>query len=249
LNKKITVLMIALMIVGLMAGSAAASDWEMTGGLAITETTLDVWNDVIDNLNDSFENGFTNPNTGTTIPTRNEEKAENIDRVPMLFVGARKDINEKWTGELRYEYIFGTVEGEAEAVIGGTNPSNFVWEKQEAKLDVKLHGITALADYQLNERWTVGGGVGIYNGTKNKDFEGEIFKALNASGKKVTPDDEDFDLDAMSYRLGVGYERGFAENWDFNANLDYLYIEIDDEDDGNVYSKGFSYGLGVTYSF
>jgi hypothetical protein len=244
--------MMALMIVGLMAGSAAASDWEMTGGLAITETTLDVWNDVIDNLNDSFENGFDFPDGsgGTvTVMTENEEKAENIDRVPMLFLGARKDINEKWTGELRYEYIFGTVEGhtylDSNANLYGFTPG----EKQSAELDVKLHGITALADYQLNESWTVGGGVGIYNGTKTKKFEGAVFEAIHASGKKVTPKDEDFDLDAISYRLGVGYERAFAQNWDFNANLDYLYMEIDDEDDGNVYSKGFSYGLGVTYHF
>ena len=248
MKNRIIVLMMALMIVGLAAGNAAASEWEAVGGLAITETTLDVWNDVIDDLNYSFENGFKNE-SGSVIPTRNEEEVDNIDRVPMLYLGARKEINDKWTGELRYEYIFGTVEGEAEAVIAGNTPADFVWQKQEAKIDVKLHGITALADYQFNDRWTVGGGIGFYKGTKNKDFEGAIFQAINASGAKVTPDDKDFDLDAVSYRLGVGYEKPFAENWDFNANLDYLYMEIDDEDDGNIYSNGFSYGVGVTYSF
>lgn len=240
-------------MVGLAGSSAAASEWEMTGGLSITETTLDVWNDVIDELNDSFVNGFDlrDPATGApfTIETKNEEKADNIDRVPMLFLGARKNINENWTGEIRYEYIFGTVEGHTYLDSNAANYGFKPGSKQSGEIDVKLHGITVLADYNINDSWTVGGGIGIYNGTKNKSFDGAVFEAINASGAKVTPKDKDFDLDAVSYRFGVGYKKAFAQNWDFDANLDYLYMEIDDEDDGNVYSKGFSYSLGVGYNF
>jgi hypothetical protein len=44
-KNKIIVLMMALMMVGLVAGNAAASEWEAIGGMAITETTLDAWNE------------------------------------------------------------------------------------------------------------------------------------------------------------------------------------------------------------
>jgi len=54
-KNKIIVLMMALMIVGLMAGSAAASDWEAIGGLQIVNVTLDTYNDTIDSFNDAAE--------------------------------------------------------------------------------------------------------------------------------------------------------------------------------------------------
>jgi hypothetical protein len=44
-------MMMALLLVGLMAGHAVASDWKTVGGLAITEVTLDKWNTTIDDLN------------------------------------------------------------------------------------------------------------------------------------------------------------------------------------------------------
>lgn len=47
--------MMALMIVGLIAGSAAAqTDWEANSGLAITNVTLDAWNNKIDAANQVF---------------------------------------------------------------------------------------------------------------------------------------------------------------------------------------------------
>ena len=163
----------------------------------------------------------------------------------MLFLGAEKEINDKWSTEFRYEYIFGAVEGSADVTYNlgaGTNTA-----KHEAELDVKMHGLAALAKYQINDNWSARGGIGFYNGTKTKKVIGPVFVA-----KKVN-DDNEYDLDAISYRLGVGYERSFADNWSFNGNIDYLYMEIEDEDPGevdpNVYSKGFSYTAGVTYSF
>jgi hypothetical protein len=80
-----------------------------------------------------------------------------------------------------------------------------------------------------------------------KRFSGSAFE-----NNPATPADAEYDLDAVSYRAGVKYTKAFADNWDFNANLDYLYIEIDDDDpteETGIYSAGFSYGVGVTYSF
>ncbi|MFW6030925.1 MAG: outer membrane protein [Halanaerobiales bacterium] len=226
MKNKIIVLVMALVIVGLTAGSAAASDWEAVGGVAITNVTLDKWNSTIDDLNTNF---FNESNPGTT----NVEEMDNIDRVPMIYLGTKKEFKQNWVGSLRYEYIFGGVEGSAN--IGG--------DDHTAETDVKLHGLALLADYNLNNRWNIGGGVGFYKGTKNKDIQGPVFTGYGLA------EDTDYDLDAVNYRLGVGYERSFAANWDFNAGLDYLYMEIDDEEEGNVYSKGFSYNLGLTYHF
>ena len=47
--------MMALMIVGLMAGSAAASDWEAVGGMQIVNVTLDTYNDTIDTFNNAMQ--------------------------------------------------------------------------------------------------------------------------------------------------------------------------------------------------
>jgi hypothetical protein len=179
----------------------------------------------------------------------NGEEMDNIDRVPMIYLGARKQINENWAGIIRYEHIFGTIEGHATvptidpstgAVIAPAN-------KHEGEIEVKLNGLAFLGEYELNERWSLNGGIGIYDGDKSKKFSGSAF-----AGQPETPADAEYDLDAVSYRAGVKYSRSFAENWDFNANLDYLYMEIDDEDPTEttgIYSAGFSYGLGVTYSF
>lgn len=237
MKKRIIVLMMAIMITGLITGNAVASDWEAVGGMSIIDVTLDQWNTQIDNINKVLNEGTSVP--GSPKPT-NTDEMDNIDRVPMLFLGAKRKINDKWSSEFRYEYIFGEVEGEADFGPAGYH---------EAAIEVDLHGLAALAEYSFNDNWSARGGIGIYNGTKNKSFEGVVFKNINEKTEKVTPEDKDFDLDAVSYRLGVGYTKAFAENWDFDANLDYLYMEIDDEDDGNVYSKGFSYTAGLTYHF
>jgi hypothetical protein len=76
-KNKIIVLMMALMIVGLAAGNAAASEWEAVGGLVITETTLDAWNEKIDEVNKKV---FSQVSNG--------EEMDNIDRVPMIYLGA-----------------------------------------------------------------------------------------------------------------------------------------------------------------
>ena len=221
--------MMALMIVGLAAGNAAASEWEAVGGLVITETTLDAWNEKIDEVNKKV---FSQVSNG--------EEMDNIDRVPMIYLGARKQINEKWAGVVRYEHIFGKIEGEATlpAAYGGYH---------EGEIEVKLNGLAFLGEYELNDRWSLNGGAAIYNGDKSKKFSGAAFV-----NEPKTPADEEYDLDAVSYRAGVKYAKAFAQNWDFNANLDYLYMEIDDADPTEptgIYSAGFSYGVGVTYSF
>jgi opacity protein-like surface antigen len=217
----------ALMIVGLMVGTAAASDWEIEGGMSITNVTLDKWNATIDGLNKTVFND-------ASPVINNAEKMDNIERVPMLYLGTSKKLNENWGASFRYEYIFGGVEGSSN--VGG--------EAHSAENDVKLNGVSALLNYELNKNWSLGGGIGLYKGTKTQTLEGS--QLVGVPGVEV---EKEIDLDAASYRLGVGYERAFASNWSFNAGLDYLYMEIDDEDEGNVYSKGFSYNAGVTYSF
>jgi len=178
LKNKIIVLMMALMIVGLMAGSAAASDWEAVGGLAITNVTLDKWNSTIDDLNTLVASDFKG-----TIATSNIEEMENIDRVPMIYVGAKRSLNDKWAANIQYERIFGAVETKFDSAVGSGS----------AEIDVVLNGLAFLADYELNERWTVGGGVAFYKGTKDKNFEGQAFAASGLVDKEV-------DLDAVSYR-------------------------------------------------
>jgi len=222
----------ALMIVGLMAGSAVASDWEAVGGLQIVNVTLDTYNETIDGFNTVAEG--VDPDL---------DKFDNIDRVPLLYLGAKKKINEKWDLNIRYEYIFGKVE---QSYAFGT-------DSYENSIDVALHGITFLADYTINENWYATGGIGYHQGTKTTDLKGYVYDtaipALNPN-TSVEPGENEYDLDnGISLRAGVGYKRGFAENWDFNAQLDYIYIELDDEQQGNIYSNGFAYTAGLTYSF
>jgi long-subunit fatty acid transport protein len=220
--------MMALMIVGLMAGSVAAqTDWEANSGLAITNVTLDAWNNKIEAANQVFS---ADPN-GTEM--------EEIERVPMLYVEAKRPINDKWDAGLRFENIFGTVEGEANVpAFGG---------EQTGEIDVSMTGFVLLADYNLAERWSVGGGVGFYNGTKSKKFTGGAF-----ASNPATPTDEEYDLDARSYRLGLNYNNSFAESWAFKGGMDYIVMDVDDSDPTeteDVESRGFSFNAGVTYSF
>ncbi|RAK09786.1 hypothetical protein C8C77_102150 [Halanaerobium saccharolyticum] len=132
MKNKIIVLMMALMIVGLMAGSAAASDWKAVGGMAITNVTLDKWNSTIDDLNTLVASDFRG-----AIPTSNIEEMENIDRVPMIYVGAKKNLNDKWTTTVQYERIFGAVETKFDSALGSGS----------AEIDVVLNGLAFLADY------------------------------------------------------------------------------------------------------
>ena len=230
MKNKIIVLMMAFMIVGLMAGSAAASDWEAVGGMQIVNVTLDTYNDTIKSFNDAAE--AVDPDV---------DKFDSIDRVPLIYLGAKKEINEKWDLNIRYEYIFGEVE----------QSYNFGTDNYDNSIAVDLHGLTLLADYEINENWYASGGLGYHQGTKTTELDGYVYETLVPSkNPNVKSGKNEYDLDnGISVRAGVGYKRGFAENWDFNAQLDYIYIELDDEQQGNIYSKGFSYGLGVTYSF
>ena len=229
----------ALIIVGLMAGSAAASDWEAIGGLQIVNVTLDTYNETIDKFNTAAKTYpiFAGAPTSTTSDV---DKFDNIDRVPLLYVGAKKELNEKWGLNIRYEYIFGEVE---QSYTVGT-------DTYDNSIEVALHGLTFLADYEINENWYATGGIGYHQGTKTTDLNGEVYEGVSAAKPSVEVGKNEYDLDnGISVRAGVGYNRSFATNWDFNAQLDYIYIELDDEQQGNIYSKGFSYGLGVTYHF
>ena len=241
MNKKITVLMMALMIVGLMAGSAAAqTDWEAIGGFNITNVTLDTYNDTIKSFNTAAETGLQGK-IATAIPTSDVDKYDQIDRVPLLYLGAKRDINEKWDLNIRYEYIFGEVE--QNYTVGADTYNN--------SIGVVLHGLTFLADYEINENWYATGGIGYHLGTKTTDLNGQVYQAISQDPTRdVETGENEYSLDnGISLRSGIGYKRGFADDWDFNAQLDYLYIELDDEQQGNIYSKGFSYTAAVTYSF
>jgi hypothetical protein len=92
-KNKIIVLMMALMIVGLMAGSAAASEWEAIGGLQIVNVTLDTYNETIRDFNGAAEGA-----SGVI----SLEKYDSIDRVPLVYLGAKKEINDKWNLNIRY---------------------------------------------------------------------------------------------------------------------------------------------------
>lgn len=232
MKNKIIVLMMALMIIGLLAGNSAAAEWEAIGGLQIVNVTLDTYNDTIDSFND-VANRYP--------PASNVDEFDNIDRVPLLYLGAKKEINDKWDLNIRYEYIFGEVEQSYS--IG---PASF-----DNSIAVDLHGLTFLADYEINKNWYATGGIGYHQGTKTTDLNGGVYNTISQDpSNSVQTGENEYDLDnGISLRAGVGYNRSFAENWDFNAQLDYLYIELDDEQQGNIYSAGFSYGLGVTYSF
>jgi len=120
MKNKIIVMMMALLLVGLMAGSAAASDWEAIGGLQIVNVTLDTYNETIDGFNTVAEG--VDPDL---------DKFDNIDRVPLLYLGAKKEINDKWDLNIRYEYIFGEVE--QSYAVGTDSYKNLI--------DVALHGI------------------------------------------------------------------------------------------------------------
>lgn len=231
----------ALMIVGLMAGSAAASDWEAIGGMQIVNVTLDTYNETIDFFNGAAEDNLSAPIPPSPVTTTDVDKFDNIDRVPLLYVGAKKKINEKWDLNIRYEYIFGEVE--QSYTSGGTSYDN--------SIAVDLHGLTFLADYTINENWYATGGIGYHQGTKTTDLNGPVYENYVTLLKpSVQTGENEYDLDnGISLRAGVGYNRSFAKNWDFNAQLDYLYIELDDEQQGNIYSKGFAYTAGLTYSF
>jgi hypothetical protein len=202
---------------------------KLIGGFQIVNVTLDTYNDTIDSFNDAAKG--VDPNT---------DEFDNIDRVPLIYVGAKKTINDKWDLNFRYEYIFGEVE-QSYSVPGNTYDNSIA---------VDLHGLTFLADYEINENWYATGGIGYHQGTKTTDLNGPVYQGISAKKPSVKTGENEYDLDnGISLRAGVGYKKNFAENWDFNAQLDYLYIELDDEQQGNIYSKGFSYAVGVTYKF
>ena len=228
---KLAWLVLALVMVALLSGSAAASDWEVIGGFNITNVTLDTYNDTIDNFNTAIT-----VTAGATLI----DEFDNIDRVPLLYLGVKRPVNENWDINMRYEYIFGEVE----------QRYNF-GETFDNSIAVDLHGLTFLADYNIDENWYLSGGLGYHWGTKTTNLNGPVYEGLSQDpDRDVELGENEYDLsNGISVRAGVGYERDFADNWDVNAKIDYLYIELEDEQSGNIYSRGFSYTIGLAYSF
>ncbi|MGP3778232.1 outer membrane protein [Halanaerobium saccharolyticum] len=221
----ITVLIITVLLLT-VAGAASAAAWEMTGDFAIVGVELDAWNAQIDTLNANVEN------YGAAAGAE-YETMDNIDRVPAWKLGVENRINENYTIKAGYEYIPGEI---SYSVVDGNNTNG--------SIAVQLNGFTGGLDYHLNENWTVGAGIGFYNGTKETTHEGTIAQ------QRGLEDTED-DLDGTGYRAGVGYERSFNESLDFNLDLNYFYMELDDEDEEipTQYSNGMEVAGGLTYSF
>ncbi len=232
MKKKISLMILTLIFVSFFAvNTGAQSDWEATSGFNITEVTLDTYNDTIDSFNDAAVGG---------VGETNVDEYENIDRVPLLYLGAKRPINENWDLNIRYEYIFGEVEQEYSTQI----------DSYDNSIAVDLHGLTFLGDYSINDNWYASGGVGYHWGTKTTDLNGPVYDGVSQKKPSVETGENEYDLDnGVSLRAGVGYDREFAKDWTFNGKIDYLYIELDDEQQGNIYSKGFSYTAGVTYRF
>lgn len=211
--------------------AGAQSNWRASSGLNITQVTLDKYNNTIDSLNTLVDSNF---NGG--IPTSNLDKMDNIDKVPLLFVGAETDLNDKYSLEVQYENIFGEVEQTFSSALDST--------ENKGTIEVDLKGAAGFVNYRMSENWKIGGGIGFYNGTKNVKLDGTAYTAAGLAR------DEEYDLSAVSYRAGLDYYRDFAQNWTFNGGIDYLYMELDDEEyDSDVYSSGFSYTAGVIYKF
>lgn len=233
-------------MVALLSGSAAASDWQLIGGFNITNVTLDTYNETIRDLNNIAETGVLGGNQLFT--PSNVEKMDEIDRVPLIYLGVKRPINDNWDLNIRYEYIFGEVEQSYDAEE--VNNSG-IQGPHEGSIAVDLHGLTFLADYNIDENWYLSGGIGYHWGTKTTDLEGAVYQTLDASpDSKLEAGKNDYDLsNGISVRAGVGYVRDFADNWDINAKIDYLYIELEDEQQGNIYSRGFSYTIGLGYDF
>lgn len=213
---KISLIILTFIFISVFTASAAAqSNWEATSGFNITNVTLDTYNDTIYKFNGYVETGISG-----SIPTSSVEEFDNIDRVPLLYLGAKKSLNEKWDLNIRYEYIFGEVE---QSYSVGT-------ESYDNSIKVDLHGLTFLADYKINENWYASGGIGYHQGTKNTELYGPVYQTIGPLSDSFDAGDQEYDLEnGISLRAGVGYDRDFAENWTFNGKIDYLYIELEDE--------------------
>jgi opacity protein-like surface antigen len=227
MKNKITVLMITALLLTFAAGAVSAADWEMTGDFSIVGVELDAWNAQIDQLNAGVESYADTYNL-------DYETMDNIDKVPAWKLGTERRINENYTIKAGYEYIPGEI---SYSVEDGNNTNG--------SIAVQLNGFTGGLDYHLNENWTVGAGIGFYNGTKNIEHEG--FFAQSPQGLEDTSDD----LDGTGYRAGVGYDRSFNDSFDFNLDLNYFYMELEDaaEDIPTQYSNGMEVAGGLTYSF
>ncbi|PTW03527.1 opacity protein-like surface antigen [Halanaerobium saccharolyticum] len=226
MKNKIAVLIITALFLIVTAGAASAADWEMTGDFSVVGVELDAWNQQIDTLNAGVKEYAEGYNF-------DYETMENIDKVPAWKLGAENRINDNYTIKAGYEYI----PGEISYSVEDGNDTN-------GSIAVQLNGFTGGVDYHLNQNWTVGAGIGFYNGTKETTHEGTIAQ------QRGLEDTED-DLDGTGYRAGVGYERSFNESLDFNLDLNYFYMELDDEDEEipTQYSNGMEVAGGLTYSF
>jgi len=236
LKFKISLIILTILFVSIFAVSAGAqSDWEAVSGFNITNVTLDTYNDTIDRFN-----GYVDTGLSGSIPTSDFTEFENIDRVPLLYLGAKRPINEDWDLNIRYEYIFGEVEQNYS--VGADSYDN--------SIAVGLHGLTLLGDYSINDNWYASGGVGYHWGTKDTKLNGPVYDTIGPLSDSFDAGEQEYDLEnGVSLRAGIGYDREFAENWTFNGKIDYLYIELEDEGQGNIYSKGFSYTAGLSYNF
>ena len=162
------------------------------------------------------------------------------DKSKKLHEEAKKEINDKWDLNIRYEYIFGEVEQNYS--VGADSYDN--------SIAVGLHGLTLLGDYSINDNWYASGGVGYHWGTKDTKLNGPVYDTIGPLSDSFDAGEQEYDLEnGVSLRAGIGYDREFAENWTFNGKIDYLYIELEDEGQGNIYSKGFSYTAGLSYNF
>lgn len=224
MNNKIAVLIITALLLTATAGAVSAAGWEMTGDFSIVGVELEAWNAQIDELNTGVEN------YGTAADAE-YETMENIDKVPAWKLGAENRINENYTIKAAYEYIPGEI---SYSVEDGNNTNG--------SIAVQLNGFTGGVDYHLNDNWTLGAGMGLYFGTKEITHEGYFAQNL---------DDTEDDLDGIGYRAGVGYERSFNDSFEFNLDLNYFYMELEDaaDDIPTQYSNGMEVAGGLTYSF
>ena len=216
--------MITALMLTITAGAVSAEEWEMTGDFSIVGVELDAWNQQIDTLNAGVEGYAGQVNA-------DYETMDNIDKVPAWKLGVERRINDSYTIKAGYEYIPGEISYRVE---DGNNTNG--------SIAVQLNGFTGGVDYHLNDNWTVGAGIGFYNGTKEITHEGYFAQSL---------EDVEDDLDGTGYRAGVGYERSFNDSLNFNLDVNYFYMELEDAADeiATQYSNGMEVAGGLTYSF
>lgn len=222
-----------------------ATGFEFDGGYLYTTFDSDNINEIIDGVNNIYQNGVNNFNSsGYDV---NLDQADNLDSATGFWIGFKTDYFKK-KRSLDYEVgiNYETFSNDVEANLHATDPNSSNYYKLHTSGDIEVQGFVINGERKINDYFGINGSIGYYYG--EIEFSSKQDTNLSTENPFI-PFKNDLEGGA-GFKIGLSTYFSVSENLALTGKANYRVLELDiEETDESIDFNGWEIKTGLSYEF